>query len=218
MRVFLLSNSLAADIDESLFDEVTILPGATYQPLLDIVIFDPSKYTGSLVYLLIGPLLHSRRHKTSTRVETVLASQFACTTDTFLSYRRRLARMNCTPVVCTTFPMDFKRYNESKGRGRQIMQAFYEEYTETLKRRIEDDNKMIVAINTINKVHTPFLGKKIFPRVGSQHRYAFRTGALRDGLHPEPRVVRDWERELRRNIDLNMSRASYERRNSRKQN
>ena len=213
MRVHLLSNSLAADVDRSLFDGVKIIPGASYEPLLEEVVRYPGRYTKSLVYFLIGPLLHSRRHRTSTRTETVLRSHPDNTSDIFLGrFRQRLADIECTPVVCTTFPMDFARYNECSGRGPRIMRAFYKEYTDEIIARVVEDNKMIVALNTINHVHTPFMGKKIFPRVGARQCYSFRRGSLRDGLHPDSRTVRDWERELRRNIALNEERTYYRRR------
>lgn len=221
MKSYLIGNSLVRDIQGRGFTTVC-LPGANWLDVYQYVKDRPNRFTNALIYIHIGPVRFTRMHRTENRREVQLITTHQGSVRCNMHIWNSLRDRGIVPILCTLYPMNFTRYNNSiavgrdnnRREGRQILRAFYEENNNKIKGMIVEENREIVAYNKDNSMCTPFMHNHIFTR--RRRRYCFRDWLLRDGLHPTQNIIDRWCREMERIVWLNNNKLSYSRRENRR--
>ena len=215
MQSYLIGNSLVRDIQGRGFTTVC-LPSADWFHIYYYVKDRPETFNNCIVYIHIGPVRFTRMHRTENRREVQLITTHLGSVRCNMHIWDTLRDRGVIPVVCTLFPMDFQRYNDSiasNRNGRQILRAFYRENTNQIKGMVVEQNREIVAYNKNNSMCTPFMHNHIFTR--RRRYYCFRDWLLRDGLHPTQNIIDRWCRGIERVVYLNKHKLAYNRRERR---
>ena len=210
MNSYLIGNSLVRDIQGEGFTTVC-LPGANWHDVYKYVRDRPDRFNYVFIYIHVGPVRFTRMHRTENRREVQLITNHGsvrCNMHEWRSLRDR----GVIPILCTLYPMNFARYNNSIAvrrndnrrivrEGRQILRAFYQENSVRIRSMVVQENRDIVAYNKNNNMCTPFMHNHIFTR--RRRYYCFRDWLLRDGLHPTQNIIDRWCREMGRIVWLN---------------
>ena len=219
MRSFLIGNSIVRDIRGRGFTTIS-LSGANWNDIFDYVKDRRDYFSNSVIYIHIGPVRFTRMHRARHRREVQLLTNNLGTVESHMEKWQVLREDGIYPVLCTLYPMEFRIYNNSlaadlAGRsrrrivrqGKQILEGFYDDNTRDIKGMIVEENKDIIGFNNRNDFCTPFMHNYIFTR---RRRYNhFRPWLLRDGLHPSREIVRRWNNEMERIVELNNVKAVY---------
>ena len=90
--------------------------------------------------------------------------------------------------------MDFTIYNRHLSSGARVNEGDNDTDTRQMRSMVVIENRLIVNFNMQNNMATPYMHRRIFTK--RNHTYRFRTRLLRDGLHPNRNIIRDWSGRL----------------------
>lgn len=201
LAVYLLGNSMVKLFSPSGFDHVECHPGADWCSLFQMIIERQEELRNSMIYVLVGPTPLTTLDKASGEV-SLNTDQVYMPYDTI---RRILKReMNIIIILCTCTPLNFEQYNYRCGRMPQLTQEEYQQITNFHVDQIIELNKAVIEANSRAGVITPFVHKSVLNRNPKNQSHRFRTALLRDGLHPSPNLIKQQEKELQKNLKLNL--------------
>lgn len=203
-RVYLIGNSLVANLNSYAFYEVISLPGATMADMYKHVLRRRHDLYGSTLYIMEGAIRFTKKITTESRVEVVLRQGRSAPDPIQVemeTIRSELLRRRDIKVVFCQIPaMSIREVNralESRHGGRQLMKAFHSEWQRELQHSIQRANRLIVEGNERHAVLTPWTTKG---SISTNRRFSFRR--LADGLHPKPALLRIWAKEFERVVQL----------------
>lgn len=192
MKTVVIGNSIVRELRDSSWQTICI-PGADWVSVLRYIAENSRIFTNSITYIHVGPVRFTRL--TESR-ECVLDDEPSGSPTSSVGPFLPMLRANKTRIVlCTIYPICFHRYNRAD-------KPRYRRFTRDLRSWTVLENRLIVDFNMCHRMATPYMHKRIFTR--RHHSYAFRDRFLRDGLHPNSTIIRDWVRELRRVNDINL--------------
>lgn len=204
MKVVLMGNSMVRSLKPKGFDEIICMPGASWESILNRVTTQHNYFERSLIYVMIGPVRFTKLVREKSQKEVVYNTP-QVHTDVIASHVRTLKQQYQIFVVMATLtPIDFVTYN-TKLRSHQYSQLHINEHsgwTTSVSQDIIEVNKRVVEMNIANNVITPFVHKGVLLRRHGQ--YVFRPKFLKDGLHPSNRLVEVQNKELTKNLKLNL--------------
>lgn len=204
MKTFLIGNSIVRELQDSSFTTISV-PGLTWTKALRLIRSDVERFSDSIIYIHIGPVRFSHLEQSG--------SHRRCSLNRFNNsnpgeivrpFVRLLRDNNINIVICTIYPMDFTIYNRHLSSGARVNEGDNDTDTRQMRSMVVIENRLIVNFNMQNNMATPYMHRRIFTR--RNHTYRFRARLLRDGLHPNRDIVRDWSREIRRVNVLNLGR------------
>lgn len=128
--------------------------------------------------------------------------------DTFYGQMRQtelaLKLHNCHVVFTTISSMSLREYNENnKKMGKTYTLRFvkdYPEMQENLHRLLKQINSTITAINTRQKLLTPFIHSHVNKWSTEKNKTVYRLNKLLDGLNPCGTIVDGWRTTINKTI------------------
>ena len=215
MRTVVIGNSIVRGLLNPEWETVS-LRGADWYDIITYVFNNSERFENSIIYIHIGPVRFSKLVGRSGRTECHLRSRRTLSNvgSIFRDWLRYLTPLRIYPVICTVYPMCFKRYNRHRGVHTNNRRNFFSSLTRKIRGMTCIENRDIVDFNVSNEMVTPYLHRKVFTR--RRGRYVFRDDFLTDGLHPDPRLIEDWKFEITRANDINQEALSDRRRQDRR--
>ena len=204
MKTYVIGNSIVRGLLDPEWETVT-LTGSDWYDIIIHVFENSGKYENSIIYIHIGPVRFSELVEKQGYSECRLRSRrtLSNVSTIFEDWIRYLTAYRIHPVICTVYPMCFKRYNRHRGVIlNSRLRSLFESSTRKIKGMAVIENRDIVDFNMDNDMVTPYLHRKVYTR--RRGRYVFRDDLLTDGLHPSARIVDDWKMEIRRVNEINI--------------
>jgi len=209
MKVYVYGNSLIRSINLTGYAETVVIPGANCDELLDAAL-NRHEIRDCILYIIEGPIRYTKLVKTNRRRE-MLPKPIIPEIENHLNHMRsRCVGRNISLVFPTMSALHYGIYNNyyaSRKNLRTTMRSFYAEYQYHFCEQIKKDNGKIVGNNRSHHIYTPFLNKGT---ILHGRKFSYGRRKLYDGLHPHYKIRRVWEKELKKNIDLNIARMRFE--------
>jgi hypothetical protein len=214
MRAILIGNSICNGLEQRGWD-VIALPGADWRLIERYILDHISEFRNAFVYIHAGSVMFIRMNRGRQRREVSLVKPESRQSSIAFwnSLKTTLSRWGSVPVICTLYPMDFRKCNDyyanafTSSRGYQLLQDSYDDWNYFIRGMVVIENRGIVAFNERNDVITPFLHRTVFIR--RRGYFVFRSDRfLHDGIHPKPSLKNQWKRALMRAHNKNLQKWS----------